>query len=67
MSVVIQVREAGRQKYEQQALHDAQMSAVAAEVVRIKAGQQELAKMHWNLQVCCFSFAFLFWQIRPCR
>ena len=46
-----QVREAERQRDEERTVHDAAMNAVATEVMRIKAGQQELAKTHWNLQV----------------
>ena len=53
---ILQVREAERLREEERVVHDAAMSAVATEVMRIKAGQQELAKTHWNLQASLRAF-----------
>lgn len=47
----VQVREVERQRMEERAAHDNTISAVAAEVSRLKFGQAELVKAHRQYQV----------------
>jgi len=49
--VTLQVREVEKQRMEERAAHDNTISAVAAEVSRLKFGQAELVKAHRQYQV----------------
>ena len=53
-----QVREAEAAQTEERKAHNAALSAVGAEVSRLKRGQAELAVTHWKMQVG-YSFGYL--------
>ena len=52
ISSTLQVREVQRLRQEDRRAQDATLSAVAADVSRLKFGQAELVKAHRQYQVC---------------